>query len=144
MRKLEEMLRSSVLVIGGFMGNDRRPIMEIIEADGKALSRLHVTPERVAERMQEITDLAVTGLETWVTIDEVREAEVQEARGWIPCPWSDAHRFRKRVTTLRRTDTGQTVQWSDLGIHFIGTHTFFEGKGSFFRIEPVELVRALF
>jgi hypothetical protein len=48
------------------------------------------------------------------------------------------------VTTLRRTDSGQTVQWSDLSIHFIGTHTFFEGKGSFFRIEPAELVRALF
>ena len=54
MRKLEEMLRSSVLVVGGFMGNDRRPIMEVIEADGKALSRLRVTAEQVAERMQEI------------------------------------------------------------------------------------------
>ena len=144
MQKLEEMLRSSVLVIGGFMGSDRRSIMEIIEADASALSRLHVTAEQVAGRMQEITDAAIEGLGTWVTIDAIREAEVQEARGWIPCPWSDAHRFRKRVTTLRRTDTGQTVQWSDLGIHFIGTHIFFEGKGSFFRIEPAELVRALF
>jgi len=144
MRKLEEMLRSSVLVVGGFMGDDRRPIMEVIEADGKALSRLHVTAEQVAQRMQEITDAAIEGLGTWVKIDDVREAKVEEARGWIPCPWSDAHRFRKRVTTLRRTDSGQAVQWSDLSIHFIGTHTFFEGKGSFFRIEPAELVRALF
>jgi hypothetical protein len=36
------------------------------------------------------------------------------------------------------------VQWSDLSIHLIGAHGFFEGRGSFFRLEPAELVAILF
>ena len=144
MQKLEQMLRSSVLVAGGFMGNDMRPVTEIIEADGAALTRLDVTAEQLAARMQECTEAAIKGLGNWVTIDSTCEAGVDEARGWIPCPFSDGRRFRKRVTTVRRTDSGQTVQWSDLSIHFIEAHRFFEGKGSFFRIEPAELISVLF
>ena len=37
MQKLEQMLRSSVLVAGGFMGNDVRVVTEIIEADADLL-----------------------------------------------------------------------------------------------------------
>ena len=144
MQKLEEMLRSSVLVVGGFMGSDGRPVMEVIEADAATLSRLDVTAEKLADRMQEVTEAAIKGLGTWVTFGAQHEARVDEARGWIPCPWSDGHRFRKRVTTVRRMDSGLTVRWSDLGIHLIGAHAFFEGQGSFFRIEPAELVRVLF
>jgi len=144
MQKLEQMLRSSVFVAGGFMGSDSRSVAEVIDGDASELARLDITAEQLAARMQECTEAAIKGLGNWVTIDSIREARVDEARGWIPCPFSDGCRFRKRVTTLRRTDSGQTVQWSDLSIHFIAAHTFFEGKGSFFRIEPTELVRLLF
>ena len=144
MQKLEQRLRSSVFAAGGFMGGDGRPATEVIEADAAALSRLGMTVERLADRMQEITEAAIKGLGTWVDVDSGHEARVDEARGWIPCPWSDGHRSRKRVTTVRRTDSAQAVQWSDLSIHFVGTHTFFEGKGSAFRIEPAELVDVLF
>jgi hypothetical protein len=144
MQKLEAMLRSSVFVAGGFMGSDPRPVTEVIDADATELARLDVTPEQLADRMQICTDAAIKGLGNWVTVDAVHEAKVEEARGWIPCPWSDGCRCRKRVTTLRRTDKDRTVQWSDLSIHFITAHGFFEGQGSFFRLEPAELVHALF
>jgi hypothetical protein len=144
MQKLEAMLRSSVFAAGGFMGTDTRPATEVVEADAAALSRLGVTVERLADRMQEITEAAIKGLGNWVNVGSGCEARVDEARGWIPCPWSDGHRFRKRVTTIKRRDSGRTVQWSDLSIHLIGKHTFFEGKGSTFRIEPTELVDVLF
>ena len=144
MQKLEAMLRSSVFVAGGFMGSDPRPVTEVIDADAAELARLDVTAEQLAARMQEITDAAVAGLENWVQIDAGHEARTEEARGVIPCPWSDGYRSCKRVTIVRRADSGRTVQWSDLNIHLIGAHTFFEGRGSFFRIEPAELVTLLF
>jgi len=144
MQKLEAMLRSSVFVAGGFMGSDRRPVTEVIDADAAELTRLNVTAEQVAARLQEVTDAAVKGLENWVLIGADCEARIEEARGSIPCPWSDGHRAGKRVTIVRRTDAGRIVQWSDLNIHLIGVHTFFEGRGSFFRIEPAELVTFLF
>lgn len=144
MQKLELMLRSSVLVIGGFMGSDSRPVTEIIDEDATRLARLNVTAEQVAARMQEITDAAIKGLGNWVVVDPGHEAMVEEARGSIFCPWSDGQRFRKRVTLLKLAPSGRHVQWSDLNVHLVGKHTFFEGKGSCFRTEPEELVSALF
>ena len=126
------------------MGSDPRPVTEVIDADAAELARLDITAQQVAARMQEVTDAAIKGLENWMPIDPGHEARIEEARGVVPCPWPDAHHACKRVTMVRRRDSGQIVQWSDLNIHLIGVHTFFEGKGSFFRIEPGELVAFLF
>ena len=140
MQKLEEVLRSSALTVGGFMGSDARNVTEVIEADAAELFRLGVSREQLGARMTEITAAAETGLGTWVRIDDVREAAVDEARGQMVCPWPHEAQFRKRVTTVRRTDSGQTVRWSDLNVHLIAAHGFFEGRGSPFRIDPALLV----
>lgn len=143
-QKLEEILRSSKLVDGGFMGEDPRVPTEVIEADLAVISRRPYTVAQIAVRMQEITRLATAGLGTWIPIDPNRQARVDEAKGSLPCPWPHPGRFAKRVTTLQRLDTGQTIQWSDLNIHMIAEHAFFEGKGSHFRIEPDEIVPMIF
>ena len=143
-KKLEALLKSSKLVAGGFLGNDNRSVSEIIDADKNELSRLGFTNEQIASRMQEITNTAKTGLETWVKIDDNLEAKTDEARGFLPCPWPHAGRFVKRITIARLTSTSDTIQWSDLNIHLIGRHCFFQGKGSPFRIEPKKLIEMIF
>ena len=94
--------------------------------------------------MQQITDAAKAGLGTWVQIDETLEAKVDEARGWLVCPWSHPGTFLKRITSVRAVETGASIQWSDLNIHLIAEHGFFEGRGSNFRLEPAELVAIIF
>lgn len=144
MQKLEEVLRSSALTVGGFMGSDARSVTEVIEADAAELFRLGVSPKQLGARMTEITAAAEKGLGTWVRIDDVREAAIDEARGQMVCPWPHEAQFRKRVTTVRRTDSGETARWSDLNVHLIAVHGFFEGKGSAFRLNPTLLVRVIF
>ena len=139
-KKLDEILRSSRLVAGGFMGCDTRSVSEIVDADEVQLSKLGFTRKQVAERMRQITNIAKAGLGTWVRIDESLEAKIDEARGWLVCPWPHPGTFLKRITSIRQTETGASIQWSDLNIHLIGEHGFFEGRGSNFRIEPAELV----
>jgi len=139
-RKLEEILRSSQLVAGGFMGYDTRPVSEIIESDCAEVSRLGQTVEQIAERMRLITEKAKQRLGCWTEIDASRRARVDEAKGFLVCPWSHPGRFAKRVTIVTTAATGQTIRWSDLNIHMIAEHCFFEGRGSAFRIEPGELV----
>lgn len=139
-QKLEKTLRTSGLGPGGFMGADTRNVFEIIEADETKLSKLGFTRKQLAARMRQITDVAKAGLGTWMRIDEGLEAKVDEARGWLVCPWPHPGTFLKRITSIRQTQTGASIQWSDLNIHLIGEHGFFEGKGSEFRIEPTELV----
>lgn len=143
-KKLEALLKSSKLVAGGFLGKDNRSVSEIIDADENELSKFNITCKNMAERMQQITNKAKTGLGNWVRVDDNLEAKTEEARGFLPCPWPHAGRFVKRVTIVRRINTSETIQWSDLNIHLIGRHCFFQGKGSPFRIEPKELIKMIF
>jgi len=143
-QKLEQMLRSSRIVAGGFMGADTRTVEEIIDADLAELAGLGKTADEVAKRMQQITDAAKAGFGSWVTIDNRRVASVDEAKGVLVCPWPHPGRFAKRVTTVKVVESGETLTWSDLNIHLIERHGFFEGVGSAFRLEPRELVRIIF
>jgi hypothetical protein len=144
MQKLEEMLRSSKLVAGGFMGSETRGVMEVIDADNAEVSMLGQSVDNIALRMLEITKAAIKGLGTWVDIDKKRRAKVDEAKGFIICPWPHPARFAKRVTTLELIHSGRQIFWSDLSIHLIAEHGFFEGKGAAFRVEPAELIKMIF
>jgi hypothetical protein len=144
MQKLEAVLRSSKLVAGGFMGTDKRSLSEIIEADVAQISRLGFTAKQIAARMQEITDIAKAALGNWIDLRERRRARVDEAKGIIVCPWPHPGRFAKRVTIVNLIESDETIHWSDLNIHLIAEHSFFEGKGSTFRIEPDILTKIIF
>jgi len=126
------------------MGNDPRSFSEIIDADTATLSHLGFTIKRVATRMQEITDIATLALGNWVKIDQHRLAKVDEAKGRLVCPWPHPGSFAKRVTTVKLIKSAKTIQWSDLNIHLIAEHAFFEGKGSAFRIEPKDMINTIF
>ena len=143
-KKLEEILRSSKLVAGGFMGSDNRSFSEVISADAASLSRLGYTAEKVANRMQEITDAATKALGNWIDFDDKCRAMVEEAKGPQVCPWPHSGSYDKRVTTVVSKETEQIIFWSDLNIHLILEHGFFEGKGSSYRIEPEKLIRIIF
>ena len=126
------------------MGCDPRSVAEIIDADEFEVSKFGYTTRQLSARMQEITDAAKRGLGTWVEIDAQHQAMVEEARGSIACPWPHLRRFIKRVTTIKRLDSGQIIRWTDLNVHLIAEHGFFEGRGSAFRIEPGKLAKVIF
>jgi hypothetical protein len=142
--KLEALLRSSKLSACGFLGNDKRPVQDIIDEDTSELEKLGRTQEEIAARMQELTDSAVPALGDWIMIGRNIKISVDDSRGVIPCPWPHHVRCLKRITTVLTIDSGKSLRWSDLNIHLIKEHGFFEGRGSPFRIEPGELVRTIF
>jgi hypothetical protein len=141
--KFDRMLDASKFSASGFMGSDTRTVWEIIDADMTTLEKLKTTKEKVAARMQEITDQGIQGLGDWIAASDTIRVRVDDTRGSIPCPWAHGVRCAKRITTIERTDTGQTLHWSDLSIHLILEHGFFQGKGSPYRLEPEYLVDAL-
>ncbi len=143
-KKLEEMLRSGKLAAGGFMGKDTRHVWEIIEADRSQVERSGYDCQQIAERMTELTEQAKPRLSNWVKLSQGIEASCVDFKGSIICPWPHPAKSIKRITTLRRTKTQQTIRWTDLSIHLIAEHNFFEGKGSAFRIDPKELIDFIF
>ena len=93
--------------------------------------------------MQELSDFGMLGLGRPMPLDGCFEIEVEDYMGKLPCPFRDNAKVNKRQTRVRRLDTGVIMRWTDLSIHMIREHGFFEGHGSHYRLDPDELVRFL-
>jgi hypothetical protein len=143
-KNIEDMLRSSKLALYGFLGDDPRTFNEIIDSDLAEIAKTGFTVKQIADRLRQITEQATPFLGNKVDIDQNLQARVVEAKGRISCPWPHPARFDKRVTTLTNIQTGQSIQWSDLNIHLIEAHNFFEGHGSPYRLNPAELINFIF
>ncbi|HOK96570.1 MAG TPA: hypothetical protein PK052_11420 [Anaerohalosphaeraceae bacterium] len=144
-KKLEDLLRSTAIVAGGFMGTDPRHPADVIQEDILETEKRGFTPAQLAQRMHELTELAKPYLGCWVeTCRGKIRVKTEEFKGALICPWPHPGLFDKRVTAAERLDTGEKIQWTDLNIHLIAEHSFFEGRGAFFRIEPAEIIRILF
>jgi hypothetical protein len=68
---------------------------------------------------------------------------VDSVRGVLPCPFGDPGIFPKTNTTVRNRQSGRELTYTDLHIHMIGSHGFYEGRGSQFRLEPRDLAAVL-
>ncbi len=143
-KNLEAMLRSGKLAAGGFMGSDLRKVTEVIAEDAAVLNRLGKTAAEIADKMQQLRDLARPALGNWIEVSDNLLVKSEDYKGFIVCPWPHAGRYEKRITTAQRKDTGKTVSWTDLNIHLIAEHGFFEGKDAFFRIEPKVVIDVIF
>jgi hypothetical protein len=142
--KLDNILRSSRIVAGGFMGHDNRDALEIVQADTRTVERLGYSLEQVASRMSQITAIAKEALGVYVEVGSGLRGCVDEAKGKVVCPWPHPASFDKRLTTVIAVDSGEEITWSDLHIHLIQEHGFFEGQGSSMRIEPEKLITLIF
>lgn len=143
-KKLQEVLRSSTLAAGGFMGDDERSIDDVIETDAAEVEKLGCDLKKIAARMTEITDITKPLLGNYLDIGEGLEAKSEDFKGMIACPWPHPSLQAKRITTVKVKETLVSIRWSDLNIHLIAEHGFFEGKGSAFRVEPGKLIEIIF
>lgn len=132
--ELEERLRR-----GGYLGVDRRDVAEIVETDATALARRGADAADLARRMRRLRDLGRKALGGEVEIDGRYRVSVVVERGLLVCPFGDTRSVAKTVTTVHDLRTGRSLTFSDMNIHLIERHGFFEGCGSAFRIEPDDL-----
>ncbi len=142
--KIQSMMEPGVLTLSGFLGIDNRHFHAIIEEDEMALSKLNYTAEAIAERMQELMNLAGESYQESILVDGHFKIEVDYVRGKIICPFGHTGAIAKGLIQLTNLANQITVKWTPLSVHFIQVHHFFEGKGSVFRLEPETLVKALF
>jgi len=137
---VRENLRAGILARDGFLGEDSRPHPQIIQEDAEALSAIGTTPEALAIRMEALTKQGLAAIGSTVQSDGY-QIQVDEYMGRIGCPFRD-HRAPKRNTTVTDGE-GRSLTWSDLSIHLIRAHGFFQGRDSAYRLEPAELAKLL-
>jgi hypothetical protein len=135
-------MQAGVLSGAGFLGDDERPLAEIVAADRATLEQAGLTVHDVADLLEHLHEVADRGFGASVAIAGGRvKVWIQEVMGRIPCPYACGFRAHKAVVTV--SAAAGEFQFTPLSAHLIREHGFFEGKGSPFRIEPEELV-ALF
>jgi len=143
MKKNTNMPNTLAENMSDFMGADQRSLPEIIRADKEELKKLNLTSQIMTERMIWFRDGAENGLGDFVPIAPNFEVSCEVARGFLPCPFGDAGKLRKTIVTVRNLRIGKEITFSELNIHLIAAHGFYEGKKSPFRLEPAELAQIL-
>ena len=134
-RELRKNFESGSMTRDGFLGDDDRHVHDIIEADARALLRLGITREALADRLQFFIEEGKRGLETLVDLGEY-SVETVWRRGMMPCPFGERGLHHKIIATVTHKATGRVLRYSQLNVHLIREHGFFEGRGSTFRLDP--------
>ncbi len=126
----------------GFLGYDTRHIHDIIKEDLLTLSRMGVEVEIIADRLQHFIEEGKKGLETKVDLGDFT-VQIAWDRGLLPCPFGEPRLHHKIIATLYNKKLDKEIKYSQLNVHMIREHGFFEGKASRFRLEPEDLFEVL-
>ena len=124
-----------------FLGSDTRLIAQIIESDEAELRAAGLGADDLARAMRRLTEKGMESLGDEVQADGFL-VRVEEYMGQIGCPFKHAVREAKRNTTAV-DPRGRVMTWTDMSIHLIECHGFFQGEGSDYRLEPLELAEFL-
>ncbi len=127
----------------GFLGNDSRPLAEILAADLDEVQRLGLSHRQIALRMKEFRDAGEKGFGEWIAMPPHWEVRTDAVRGQLPCPFEDRGLYKKTMITVRNMRNKSEIVYSDLLIHLIEQHGFYEGIGSVFRLEPHQIAETL-
>jgi hypothetical protein len=127
----------------GFLGTDTRNLADILHEDHVVVKSLGISHQKIAQRMQYFTQKGKEGLGRPILVDEVFEVSVEDFKGAIPCPFSDNFNAGKQNTKVFNIKKNKSIAWTDLNIHMIEAHGFYEGKGAIFRVDPNEIFEIL-
>lgn len=140
---VKERFRPGILSLDGFTGTDPRDVEEIIAADRAGLEACGTDAAWLVREMKRLRNAGRKGLEEDVAVPPFFTVRVETDRGLLVCPFGDSRSVAKTITTVLNTRTGRSAAFTDMNIHLIEHHGFFEGRGSEFRIDPSEICAVL-
>lgn len=143
LQQAQENMRPGVITLQGFLGADGRDLAQIIDEDAATVRRLDLTHARYAERMAELRDAGANGLGEFMAVPPHFAVRVDSVRGRLRCPFGEPGLTPKTNITVKNLASGREVTFTDLSIHCIREHGFYQGRGAVFRLDPVALAEIL-
>jgi len=144
--KAQTNMQPGVITAQGFLGEDDRLLVDIIEADEQQMASLGLDFDDVAQRLRHLIDEGRKGLDEPVTVDDKWIVQTYEARGFLASPFEDGI-FRKINAQIELAPegepTGKKLLVSELSLHLLQQHHFLQGKGSPYRLEPHRIKEVL-
>ncbi len=135
-------MQPGIITAEGFLGNDTRPLVDIIQADEEQATRLNVEWDKIAGHLQELYKAGKQGQERTIEFIGKWNVKVDESRGLLPCPFKDGL-FHKHTILVTHKPSGKQLLFSELSLHLLEKHHFLQGKGSSFRMELSEIKTVL-
>ncbi len=137
-----ERLAPGALCRDGFLGDDRRGLPEILDADLATVEALGLTHRDIARVLDAACRDAMAQLGAPVHLPGGSlVAEFHEAMGVIASPWPDGKCLPKGEVVVADTATGERIAYTPLSVHLIGEHGFYQGRGCPYRLEPAKVAR---
>jgi hypothetical protein len=145
-KKAQDNMQPGVITADGFLGNDTRNIVDIIEADEEKFSQLNLEFETVVTRLRYLVEQGRKGLDEPVSVDGRWIVTTTEARGQMVSPFEDGV-FRKINARIERAPggkaSGEELLVTELSLHLMEKHHFLQGRGASFRLDPEKIKNVL-
>lgn len=144
--KAQENMQPGVITSDGFLGDDNRNIVDIIEADEEEFDRLGLDFDTVTSKLRQLLEQGRKGLGEPVTVENRWIVTTTEARGHLASPFEDGI-YRKVNALIEHAPGGQpdgtSLLVSDLSLHLMEKNHFLQGKGASFRLDPETIKKVL-
>lgn len=138
---IRDRLQPGQLSVEGFLGDDKRPLADIIAADKAIVEAAGLTVEQLGNFLENLHQTADAGWEGRVPMfDGQISVRSDETLGQIPCPFACGAQCHKAEIAVKDADGNDLLRFTPLDAHLIAAHGFFEGKGAHYRIEPQALI----
>ena len=141
--EVQESMRPGCITLDGFLGEDARNLIDILTDDDGEVKRSKRTHDLIAAKMIELRVSGAEGLGEFISVPPHFEVKADDVRGKLPCPFGEPGIHPKTNITVRNTALNREITYTDLHIHLIQMHGFYEGKGSPYRLEPADLIAVL-
>jgi len=141
-KEAQKLMAPGIITERGFLGNDKRNYIEIIQDDELKFSSLDLDWNTTAKKLEYLLQEGLKGLGEYRTVDDKWLVKVDETRGKLPSPFKDGL-FFKRAVQVKNIFNNAELLFSDLSIHMLKVHHFLQGKGSPFRLEPEHIKSVL-
>lgn len=136
----------------GFLGPGEQ-LAEILASDARTLAELSVTPGTLSEQLGALLEPIVASRRSSGRVRQYR-IRIRRYRGFQICPFTpnpdrgqcplgSGARYGSIDWRIYNTRTRFELAGPGLIVHLIGTHGFFEGRESAYRVEPRALAQLL-
>ena len=141
-KKIQENMTAGIITASGFLGDDKRTLTDIIEDDEEMMRHYKLDYDDVTEKLEYFLEYGKKGLGEYVSVENKWLVRTEEARGHLPCPFGDGLQ-RKITCEIVLEENGKKLLFSTFSMHLLKHHHFHQGKGSPFRIDPLQLKEVL-
>lgn len=143
LRQAADKMKPGAVSKEGFFGSDERDLATLITDQHAVCRKLGVSWPRIGLEMRRIGREGLKGFGSPVVVDDRFEVIADENRGKIPSPFVEPGMFQKTAYTVKNLLSGRTISYTELSIHMIEKHGFFQGVGAPFYNAPETLVDVL-